>query len=238
MRVSVIRFPGSNCDHDIEHVYGSVLGATVEVVWHKDTDLQRPDVVVLPGGFSYGDYLRTGALARVSPIMEEVRSFSKKGGPVIGICNGFQILCECELLPGALLRNVNTQFLSRFVNIKIERVTTPFTKAYQKGDIITCPVAHGEGNYFCDEETLKRLEGEGLITFRYCDSSGNVDPKDRRSNPNGAMNSIAGISNPKGNLIGLMPHPERAAELIVGSIGASSGLKLFESSLSESAATS
>lgn len=231
MKITVIRFPGSNCDHDVEHVYGSVLGGEVSTVWHKERDLKKADIVVLPGGFSFGDYLRTGALARVSPIMEEVKRFSDKGGSVIGICNGFQILCECGLLPGVLLRNINTKFLSRMVNIRVERTTTPFTGKYSKGDVITCPIAHGEGNYFCDTETLKKLEGEGQVVFRYSDSAGVRADDNREINPNGALNSIAGISNSNGNIVGLMPHPERAVEEMIGSIGKNSGLDVFQSSL-------
>lgn len=231
MKITVIRFPGSNCDHDVEHVYGSVQGGEVSTVWHKERDLKKADIVVLPGGFSFGDYLRTGALARVSPIMEEVKRFSDKGGPVIGICNGFQILCECGLLPGVLLRNINTKFLSRMVNIRVERTSTPFTKKYSKGDVITCPIAHGEGNYFCDAETLQKLEGEGQVVFRYCDPAGVRLDDSREINPNGALNSIAGISNPKGNIVGLMPHPERAVEDIVGNIGKHSGKEVFQSSM-------
>ncbi|MDZ4784657.1 MAG: phosphoribosylformylglycinamidine synthase subunit PurQ [bacterium] len=231
MRVTVVRFPGSNCDHDVEHVYAALLNASVETIWHKERDLKNPDLVILPGGFSFGDYLRTGALARVSPIMEEVKKFSDTGGKLIGICNGFQILCECGLLPGVLLRNINRKFLSRYVNIKVENNLIPFTSKYENGEIITCPVAHGEGNYFIDPENLKALEGDGLVVFRYCDPNGNIDHENFEINPNGSMNSIAGISNKKGNILGLMPHPERAAESIVGNIGNASGLKVFESCL-------
>ncbi len=231
MRVTVVRFPGSNCDHDVEHLYGVELGANIEVVWHKDRDLKNPEVIVIPGGFSFGDYLRTGALARVSPVMEEVKKFSDIGGKVIGICNGFQILCECGFLPGVLLKNIKTKFLSRYVNIKVERTDTSFTKNYTKNTVITCPIAHGEGNYFADPETIKKLEGEGLVVFRYCDLHGDVRHDDLSINPNGAINSIAGISNKQGNIVGLMPHPERAAEKIVGHIGTETGRDVFVSSL-------
>lgn len=231
MKVSLIRFPGSNCDHDIEHLYGNLLQAKVETIWHKEHDLKNPDIVVLPGGFSYGDYLRTGALARVSPVMQEVRKFADKGGKVIGICNGFQILCECMLLPGALLKNIKTKFLSHYVHIRVERSDTPFTTLYKKGDVITCPVAHGEGNYFADPDTIKKLEDEGQIIFRYCSKDGVINHQDLSINPNGSINSIAGVSNKQGNVVGLMPHPERSAEKIVGYIGGDTGFDVFRSVL-------
>ncbi len=227
MKATVIRFPGSNCDHDVEHLYGSLLEGGVSVVWHTERDLKKPDVVVIPGGFSFGDYLRTGALARVSPVMESVKKFADDGGAVIGICNGFQILCECGLLPGVLLRNIEMKFLSRFVSIKVENNGTPFTKRFQKGAIVTCPIAHGEGNYFCDSETLSSLEGNGQVVFRYCDATGQRADNDREINPNGSLNSIAGICSVKGNVVGLMPHPERAVEALVGLKGGTSGLGVF-----------
>jgi phosphoribosylformylglycinamidine synthase subunit PurQ / glutaminase len=227
MKVSVVVFPGSNCDHDVIHVYQKLLSAQVKSIWHKDTDLGNPDVVVLPGGFSYGDYLRTGALAKLSPVMRSVSEFASKGGKVIGICNGFQILCESGLLPGVLLQNVGMQFLSQFVHIKVERTNTAFTDKYKKGEIITCPIAHGDGNYFADSETISRIEGQGQVVFRYCDVNGKISNQDRSVNPNGSINSIAGICNEAGNVVGLMPHPERASEEIVGFIGKSSGLKMF-----------
>lgn len=227
MRVAVVVFPGSNCDHDIIHTYRSLLNAEVRSVWHKDSDLGNPDVVVLPGGFSYGDYLRTGALAKLSPVMQEVRRFAERGGQVIGICNGFQILCEADLLPGVLLQNIGMQFLSQFVHIRVENNSTAFSRGYNRGDIITCPIAHGDGNYYADPETIKMLEGEGLVVFRYTDEEGNTDPQSRITNPNGSVNAIAGICSKKGNIVGMMPHPERAAESRVGYIGAYSGLALF-----------
>jgi phosphoribosylformylglycinamidine synthase I len=228
MKATVVRFPGSNCDHDVEHLYGTLLGATVSVVWHTEKDLHKPDVVVIPGGFSFGDYLRTGALARVSPVMESVKKFADDGGAVIGICNGFQILCECGLLPGVLLRNIETKFLSRYISMKVENNKTPFSRKLAKNDIITCPIAHGEGNYFCDAETLKVLEGEGQVVFRYCDREGNRADDNREINPNGSLNSIAGICSSRGNVVGLMPHPERAVETIVGARGGESGLNVFQ----------
>jgi phosphoribosylformylglycinamidine synthase subunit PurQ / glutaminase len=231
-RVSVVVFPGSNCDHDVIHLYRSLLGTDVAQVWHKDRDLKKPDVVIVPGGFSYGDYLRTGALAKLSPVMEEVSAFAKKGGPVLGICNGFQILCEAGLLPGVLLQNIGMKFLSRFVNLKVENTTTPFTRALSKGSVITCPIAHGEGNYFADPETIKKLEAEGQVIFCYSDPAGNVQPGDRESNPNGSVNAIAGISSAQGNVVGMMPHPERAAESIIGWIGQETGRAIFESAIS------
>jgi len=228
MRATIIRFPGSNCDHDVEHLYGTLLGASTSVIWHTERDLKKPDFVVLPGGFSFGDYLRTGALARVSPVMDSVKKFVSEGGSVIGICNGFQILCECGLLPGVLLRNIERQFLSRFVSIRVESTASTFTQKFQKNSVLTCPVAHGEGNYFCDQETLKALEGDGQVVFRYCDRSGSRDDSSREINPNGSLNSIAGIMNAKGNVVGLMPHPERAVETLVGAVGGTTGLAMFQ----------
>ena len=227
MKVAVIIFPGSNCDHDAVHTYSALLKQDVKEIWHRDTDLENPDLVVIPGGFSFGDYLRTGAFARVSPIMEEVAKFAAAGGPIVGICNGFQILCEVGLLPGALLQNVDRKFLSRFIHLKIENTSTPFTHKMSAGDIITCPIAHNEGNYFADEETIKALEGEGRVVFRYCDAEGNLDSENRAINPNGSINSIAGITNEAGNVVGLMPHPERATEDLIGHIGGHSGLSVM-----------
>jgi phosphoribosylformylglycinamidine synthase len=230
VRVSVVIFPGSNSDHDVLHVYG-LLGQTVTSIWHRETDLKNPDIVVLPGGFSHGDYLRTGALAKLSPIMAEVRAFAERGGPVIGICNGFQILCEAQLLPGILLQNLPMKFLSQFVHFKVERSDTPFTKGIKAGEILHCPIAHFDGNYFADQDTLRMLEDNGQVIFRYCDASGRVAADDRTCNPNGAAHAIAGICNKARNVVGLMPHPERAAEKIVGYVGGSSGISVFQSSL-------
>ena len=230
-RVSVVVFPGSNCDHDVIHLYRALLKTDVYQVWHKDRDLKNPDLVIVPGGFSYGDYLRTGALAKLSPVMESVSEFAKKGGPVLGICNGFQILCEAGLLSGVLLQNIGMKFLSQFVHLKVENTKTPFTTKLSKGAIISCPIAHGEGNFFAAPETIKALEGEGQVVFRYCAETGVVKNEDRRSNPNGSINSIAGICSPKGNVVGMMPHPERAAEALIGWIGGETGRPVFESVL-------
>lgn len=230
MKISVVVFPGSNCDHDVLHAY-SALGQNVQSIWHRESDLKNADIVVIPGGFSHGDYLRTGALAKLSPIMPAINAFAKAGGPVIGICNGFQILCESGLLPGVLLQNYRLKFLSQFVHFKVESQSTPWTKSLKRGQLIHAPIAHGEGNYFTDPETLKRLEGEGQIVFRYCNAAGTVNHSSAECNPNGSMNSIAGIRNANGNVLGLMPHPERAFEKIVGWIGADSGRGMFESSL-------
>lgn len=219
MRVSIIVFPGSNCEHDAQHVYKELLGCETSLIWHREEDLKRPDVVILPGGFSYGDYLRTGAMAKLSPAMKQVSNFASKGGPLLGICNGFQILCEAGLLPGVLLRNSRRKFASKFVTLKVENNSTSFSKLFAKGDLITCPIAHGEGNYYTDPETLKQLEGEGQVVFRY------------QENPNGSLNDIAGICNKNGNVVGLMPHPERASESIVGWVGHDSGLRVLKSVL-------
>ncbi|MCB0318314.1 MAG: phosphoribosylformylglycinamidine synthase subunit PurQ [Bdellovibrionales bacterium] len=231
MKVAVIIFPGSNCDHDAVHTYSSLLSQDVNEIWYKETDLAKPDLVVIPGGFSFGDYLRAGAFARVAPIMKEVARFAEQGGPVIGICNGFQILCEVGLLPGALLQNIERRFLSRFVSLKVENAKTPFSSSMKLGDVFTCPIAHNEGNFFADEETIKELESEGRVVFRYCDADGEVNHDSREINPNGSINSIAGITSSKGNVVGLMPHPERAAESLVGHTGKSSGLSVMSGPL-------
>ena len=229
MKVAIVVFPGTNCEHDVMHVCSRLLGYRAFTVWHSDVDLKKPDVVVLPGGFAYGDYLRTGALAKVSPVMNEVRAFAERGGPVLGICNGFQILCESGLLPGALMINAGTKFLSQFAGVRCERTDTPFTSLAKPGEIYRWPLAHGEGNYFCETQTLERLEGEGQVIYRYCSLDGVVDHQSRTANPNGSVHSIAGICNERRNVMGLMPHPERAAESRVGSIGAATGLSVFES---------
>jgi len=214
MRFSVTVFPGSNCDHDCEYVVRNVMGQPVEMVWHKETDLRNPDCVVVPGGFSYGDYLRTGAIARFSPVMKSVADFAAKGGLVIGICNGFQILCEAGLLPGALLRNKNLKFICQNVYIRVEETNTPFTNACQKGQVLKIPIAHGEGNYFIDPAGLQKLKDSRQIVVRYCDPKGQLTAE---ANPNGSMDSIAGICNEKRNVLGLMPHPDRSGEDILGS---------------------
>ena len=227
MRVAVVVFPGTNCDQDVLHVFGKLLNAEAYPVWHRDTDLQKPDLVVLPGGFSYGDYLRTGALAKLSPVMQSVKDFASKGGRVLGICNGFQILCEAGLLPGVLLENVGRRFLSQFVHIKTEKSVGFFTSGIEPGKVITCPIAHFQGNYYADEATLKEIEANGQVVFRYSDAQGNVAPDDRSSNVNGSCHAIAGITNKAGNVVGLMPHPERAAEALVGFVGGDSGIAPF-----------
>ena len=216
MKVGNVVFPGSNCDEDAFHVAGTVLGHQPQLLWHKDHDLKGSELVILPGGFSYGDYLRCGAIARFAPVMEEVAAFAKKGGPVIGICNGFQILTEAGLLPGALLQNANRQYICQDVNLRTEKARTRFTSGLTAGETFKIPIAHGDGNYFIDEEGLKRLEGEGRVVMRYLE------------NPNGALHDIAGIVNDAGNVMGLMPHPERASEKLLGS---DDGLRMFESLL-------
>ena len=213
MKVAGLTFPGSNCDYDLYHAVKQVGGEPVWR-WHRDRGLEGMDAVLLPGGFSYGDYLRAGALARFSPIMEDVRAFAEKGGPVVGICNGFQILCEAGLLPGALIRNESLRFQSEDCLLRVERADTAFTSDYREGQILRVPLAHAEGNYRADADTLHRLEGDGLILFRYVDASGEATPA---SNPNGSLNNIAGIVNAAGNVMGMMPHPERAMEPVLGS---------------------
>ncbi len=231
MKVGIVVFPGTNCDQDIEHVYRGLLKVETVRVWHRDTSLPTVDVVVLPGGFSYGDYLRTGALAKLSPVMDAVKAFADRGGSVLGICNGFQILCEAGLLPGVLLENIGRRFLSRFVHMRVDSTTSFFTTRTTKGAVITCPIAHFQGNYFADPETIARLEGEGQVVFRYCDQAGKQSDSDISVNVNGSINSIAGISNARGNVVGLMPHPERAVELMAGFVGGDSGLAPFQSSV-------
>jgi len=223
-KVAVVRFPGSNCDEDA--LRGAALvGAEAVFVWHRDTSLQGADVVILPGGFSYGDYLRSGAIARFSPIMEAVQAHAQAGGAVLGICNGFQILCESHLLPGALMRNDRLTFASRPVRVKVERTSTAFTSDYRAGDVLTIPVAHGEGRYVADDETLAMLEAEGRVVLRYVEGT----------NPNGSARDIAGISNAAGNVVGVMPHPERVMEPVLGT---ADGLGFFTSFMSAAAAGS
>lgn len=214
MKFGVVIFPGSNCDHDAYHVISKVIGQPVDFIWHKDTDVDSFDAIILPGGFSYGDYLRTGAIARFSPVMNSIKEFANDGGLVIGICNGFQILCEAGLLPGALLRNRSLKYVCEHVNLRVEQINTPFTTDCSANQILSVPIAHGEGNYFCDPATLAELEGEGRVIFRYCDTSGNVTDT---ANPNGSLNGIAGICNRERNVLGMMPHPERASESALGS---------------------
>jgi phosphoribosylformylglycinamidine synthase I len=226
MKFAVVVFPGSNCDHDAFHAAKEVLGQDAEFVWHKETDLRGGDVVILPGGFSHGDYLRTGAIARFSPVMNAVKSFAAAGGPVLGICNGFQILLEAGLLPGAMLRNRDLKFHCEHVYVRVEQTDTPFTLACRPKQVLRMPIAHGEGNYFIAPEELRRLEQNRQIVFRYVNAGGVVTDE---ANPNGALDSIAGICNEQRNVVGLMPHPERACEL---SVGSADGLVMFESVIS------
>jgi phosphoribosylformylglycinamidine synthase len=222
-RVAVVTFPGSNCDHDCYRAAKEVLGAEAYFIWHRERDLREPDIVILPGGFSYGDYLRAGAIARFSPVMDAVRRFAESGGLVLGTCNGFQVLCEAGLLPGALVRNASLRFVGRWVRLRVENAATPFTSAYRQGQVLRMPIAHGEGNYVADPATLERLEAERRVVFRYCDAEGRVTEE---ANPNGSLHGIAGIVNEAGNVLGLMPHPERAVEALLGS---TDGAGVFES---------
>ena len=214
MKFSVVVFPGSNSDYDAFYAASEVIGEDAALVWHKDTDLQGADVVILPGGFAHGDYLRTGAIARFSPIMSAVKAFVDRGGPVLGICNGFQVLLEAGLLPGAMVRNDRIKFVSRLVPVRVEQTDTPFTSACASQQVLHMPVAHGEGNYYADPETLASIEAHRQVVFRYSNAAGEVSPA---SNINGSLNSIAGICNRQRNVVGLMPHPERATEAQLGS---------------------
>ena len=224
MNLAIVRFPGSNCDDDTRHVLES-LGATVRMVWHLEERLEGVDAVVLPGGFSYGDYLRSGAVAAKSPIMGAVSAFAARGGPVLGICNGFQILTEAGLLPGALTRNPALHFVCKGVHIRVERADTLFTGEYEESEVLRVPVAHHEGRYYADMRTLEGLEQNHQIVFRYCTPEGQID---EAASPNGSLNNIAGIVNERGNVLGMMPHPERAADALLGS---EDGLPLFRSLL-------
>ena len=223
MKIGVVTFPGSNCDYDCFKAVQEQMEAEAVYLWHAEHDLQGVDAVFLPGGFSYGDYLRAGAIAAQSPIMREVSAFAAAGGPVAGICNGFQILCEAALLPGALMRNRSLKFRSHDVHLRVERGGTPFTSEYEAGQVLRVPIAHGEGCYFADEATLDRVEGDGLVAFRYSTPDGTIDAG---ANPNGAARNIAGIVNERGNVLGMMPHPERAVDALLGS---TDGLGLFRS---------
>ena len=230
MKFGIVTFPGSNCDYDAYHGVTEILGEEAVYLWHKDHDLQASDVVILPGGFSYGDYLRAGAIARFSPIMQEVVAHARGGGPVIGICNGFQIACEAGLLPGALMRNSHLQFISDAVRIRVENADTMYTHLYKKGDVLRIPVAHGDGRYFAPADALDALEDNRQVVFRYVDRNGEVTPD---ANPNGSERNIAGIVNEAGNVLGMMPHPERASSQLLGS---TDGVKLLESILARVAA--
>jgi phosphoribosylformylglycinamidine synthase I len=223
MRFGVVVFPGSNCDEDAFHAATDLFGQDAEYLWHKDTDLKGADVVILPGGFAHGDYLRTGAMARFSPIMGAVRAFAERGGPVLGICNGFQILLEAGLLPGAMLRNRSLQYRCEHVHVRVEQTDTPFTSAANAGQILRIPIGHGEGNYFASPEVLERLEANRQVVFRYTDPAGRVSDE---WNPNGSVNSIASICNEGRNVVGMMPHPERACEPLLGGVD---GRLIFES---------
>jgi phosphoribosylformylglycinamidine synthase len=230
MKFGIVTFPGSNCDYDAFRAVVDTLGEEAVYLWHKDHDLQGADVVILPGGFSYGDYLRAGAIARFSPIMNEVIAHSRRGKPVVGICNGFQIACEAGLLPGALLRNASLQFVSAPVRIRVENAATQFTSDYYRHQILTIPVAHGDGRYTAYDSTLDELESKGQVVFRYVDNRG--EPTED-GNPNGSSRNIAGIINKEGNVVGLMPHPERALDSLLGS---DDGLGFFQSILASVAA--
>ena len=223
MKFGVVVFPGSNCDHDAYHVISKIIGQPVDFIWHKQESVAGFDAIILPGGFSYGDYLRCGAIANFSPVMQAIKQFASDGGLVVGICNGFQILCEAGLLPGALLRNREMKFICEHVNIRVEQTDLPFTADYAPSQVLRIPVAHGDGNYFCDPETLAELESEKRIVFRYCEADGQLT---EAANINGSLQNIAGICNRERNIIGLMPHPERAAE---DALGSHDGLAMFHS---------
>ncbi len=226
MTFSVIVFPGSNCDHDAYHAATAVLGQSAELIWHKDTDLKGADVVVLPGGFAHGDYLRTGAMARFSPIMREVKAFADRGGPVIGICNGFQVLLEAGMLPGAMLRNRGLKYRCEHVHVRVEQTDTPFTSDASVGQVLRIPIGHGEGNYYAPPETLERLEANRQVVLRYTTPEGTLEDG---ANPNGSVHAIAGLCNEARNVVGMMPHPERACELALGS---ADGLVILQSVVS------
>jgi phosphoribosylformylglycinamidine synthase subunit PurQ / glutaminase len=214
VKFGVIVFPGSNCDHDAYHAAKHVFDQDARFIWHKDANLGDVDVVIVPGGFSYGDYLRAGAIARFSPVMQDVARFAERGGLVMGVCNGFQVLCEMGLLPGALMRNASLRFACKDVYLRVESTETPFTSAAREGQVLKIPIAHGEGNYYASEDVVQRLEDNGQVVFRYCDAEGNVTPE---ANPNGSVRNIAGIVSERRNVLGMMPHPERCVEEVLGS---------------------
>lgn len=221
MKFGVIIFPGSNCDHDCEYAVQTVAGEKAAMLWHESSDLQGCDAIVVPGGFAYGDYLRTGAIAHFAPIMTSVKKFASSGGLVLGICNGFQILCESGLLPGALMRNAGLKYICKQVHIRVETTDTPFTHSLAKSDVLEIPIGHMEGNYYCDEATLSRLKKEQQVVFRYCTPGGETTLE---ANPNGSLDNIAGICNEGRNVLGMMPHPDRSSEALLGS---ADGLKIF-----------
>jgi phosphoribosylformylglycinamidine synthase I len=223
MKFGVIVFPGSNCDHDAYHAATAVLGQQAELIWHKDTSLKGADVVVLPGGFAHGDYLRTGAMARFSPVMREVQAFADRGGPVIGICNGFQVLLEAGLLPGAMLRNAGLKYRCEHIHVRVEQTDTPFTCGATAGQVLRIPIGHGEGNYYAPPDVIDRLEANRQVILRYTTAEGRVTDE---SNPNGSIHAIAGVCNERRNVVGMMPHPERACEAALGS---TDGLVILES---------
>ena len=230
MRFGIVILPGSNSDQDAWHVTANVLGAETELLWHKDRDLRNVDCVIIPGGFAYGDYLRAGAIAKFAPVMESVKKHADDGGLVIGFCNGFQVLTESQMLPGALMRNQHLRFISRDVFLRTDSTNTPFTGGMSDKEIINVPISHGEGNYFADDETLDKLEANDQVVFRYCEADGTLSD---RSNPNGSARAIAGICNKGRNVLGMMPHPERNAEKILGT---GDGIRLFESLVDSMAA--
>jgi phosphoribosylformylglycinamidine synthase I len=225
MKFGVVVFPGSNCDEDAFHAVKNVFAQDAAYLWHKDADLKGADVVILPGGFAHGDYLRTGAMARFSPIMGEVRAFAERGGPVLGICNGFQILLESGLLPGAMLRNKGLKYRCEHIHVRVEQTDTPFTCAAPAGGVLRIPIGHGEGNYFAPPDMLQKLEANRQVVLRYTDPQGRID---EGSNPNGSVNAIAGLCNEARNVVGMMPHPERACEILLGGVD---GRAIFESVL-------
>jgi len=226
VKFGVVIFPGSNCDHDCYYVIESVIGKPVEFIWHQDTSVNGFDAIILPGGFAYGDYLRTGALAKFSPVMGAIREFADKGGLVYGICNGFQVLTEAGLLPGALMRNVSMKYICKFLYLRTETTNTPYTNLLKKGQTLRIPIGHGDGNFFADADTLKRIEDNDQVVFRYSDAEGRIT---KEANPNGSLNNIAGIVNEKRNVLGMMPHPDRSSEEILGS---ADGKLIFESMVS------
>ena len=223
MKFGVIIFPGSNCDHDAYWTIQNVAKQPVTFLWHESHDLQNCDAVIVPGGFAYGDYLRTGAIAHFSPVMQSVKKFAAKGGLVLGICNGFQILCESKLLPGALIRNVGLKYVCKPVDVMVDNADTPFTHTCSRGEVLRIPIGHMEGNYFCDPNTLAELHRDNRIVFRYASPEGNIT---KNANPNGSLDNIAGICSPGRNVLGMMPHPERASE---AELGGTDGFKIFES---------
>ncbi len=223
MKFGVIIFPGSNCDQDSYHAAITATGQQAAFLWHESRGLENSDAIIVPGGFAYGDYLRTGAIARFAPIMEEVAKFAASGGLVLGICNGFQILCEAGLLPGALLRNAGLKYVCKYVHLRVENAGTPFTNACRQGEVLRIPIGHMEGNYYCDPQTLETLQRQNRIVFRYSTPDGQITPQ---ANPNGSLDNIAGIASEGGNVMGMMPHPDRCSEALLGS---ADGAKIFKS---------